>query len=251
MKIAHLVAGAAGLALAGTANAAVISLNFEGISTSYPFSNSSVYIQDFYNGGTSSVGTSGTNYGISFGGNALAICLNTSSANCSNTSRGGLGDPNSQRAGLYFLDGDETFMNVAAGFDTGFSFNYVSASYNGAVTVYDGLNGTGNLLATLNLTVNAGPCDPSQSRIADFCPFSPFGVTFDGIARSVSFAGVANQIVFDDITFGSDVPGQPTVPGGIPEPASWALLIAGFGLVGTAIRRRRPRMAGAVARGRS
>ncbi len=31
----------------------------------------------------------------------------------------------------------------------------------------------------------------------------------------------------------------PTPPGGVPEPASWALLIAGFGLTGVALRRRR------------
>jgi hypothetical protein len=28
-------------------------------------------------------------------------------------------------------------------------------------------------------------------------------------------------------------------PGGVPEPASWAMLIAGFGLTGAAMRRRR------------
>ena len=32
-------------------------------------------------------------------------------------------------------------------------------------------------------------------------------------------------------------------PAGVPEPASWAMLIAGFGLVGAAARRRRPAMA--------
>lgn len=249
MKLAPLVAGAASLALAGAANAAVVSLNFEGISPSYPFDNNTVYIQDFYNGGTSSAGTSGTDYGISFGGNALNICLNTPGVSCSNTSRGGIGDPASQRGALFFLDGDETFMNIAAGFDTGFSFNYVSANYSGAVRVFDGLNGTGNLLATLDLTPNAGNCDSSYSMGAGFCPFSPFGVTFDGIAHSVSFAGVADQIVFDDITFGSDVPGNPDVPpvSGIPEPASWVLLIAGFGLVGGAVRRRQPRTAAVTA----
>lgn len=30
------------------------------------------------------------------------------------------------------------------------------------------------------------------------------------------------------------------IPGGVPEPASWALMIAGFGLVGAAARRRKP-----------
>ncbi len=95
------------------------------------------------------------------------------------------------------------------------------------------MNGTGNLLATLNLLPNAGSC-PGYG--AGFCPYGPAGVLFEGIARSVSFGGVANQIVFDDITFGSDVPGP---GGGVPEPATWAMLIMGFGLVGSAARRRR------------
>jgi len=221
------------VAMAAPASAAVVSLNFEGINATYP-STDYAFIQEFYNGGTSSQGTSGTNFGISFGSNAQAICLNSQTQRCSNTSRGGLGDSNSQQGGLFFLQGNETFMNVAAGFETGFSFNYVSVSFSGSVTVYDGLNGTGNLLATLDLSPNAGSC-PGYS--AGFCPFSPTGVLFDGVARSVSFGGVANQIVFDDITFGSDIPG-PGVPG-IPEPATWAMMILGFGLVGFAARRRR------------
>ena len=119
-------------------------------------------------------------------------------------------------------------MNVAAGFDTGFSFNYVSVSQPGSVSVFDGLDGTGNLLATIRLSPNAGNCP----GLGGFCPFSPIGVAFAGTAKSVSFAGVANQIVFDDITFGA------VTPGGVPEPAAWAMMLAGFGLVGSAMRRR-------------
>ena len=219
---------ALGLGLAGAAQADVIVLDFENIATTYPFPNNSVFVQGYYNGGTSSAGTSGTNHGIQFSSNSLVICLNNPGISCSNTSRGGLA-PGSDEGALFFLSGSESIMNIAAGFDTGFSFNYVSLSFSGSVEVYDGLNGTGNLLATLNLTPNAGSC-PGYG--AQFCPFGPFGVTFDGIARSVSFGGVANQIVFDDITFGSDVPG-----GDVPEPAVLGLL--GFGLFGLAAFRRR------------
>ncbi len=42
-------------------------------------------------------------------------------------------------------------MNVASGFTTGFSFYYASAMA-GTVTVYDGLNATGNVLATIPIT---------------------------------------------------------------------------------------------------
>ncbi|THD61667.1 MAG: PEP-CTERM sorting domain-containing protein [Phenylobacterium sp.] len=40
----------------------------------------------------------------------------------------------------------------------------------------------------------------------------------------------------------SNSPNLPTAPtGGVPEPASWALMIAGFGLAGAGLRRRRGR----------
>ena len=214
------------LCAAGSASADVVSLNFEGVNATYP--SGSAQVLGFYNGGTSSDGTTGTNYGISFGSNALAICLNSTTVFCSNTSRGGLA-PGSDKGGLFFLDGSETFMNVAAGFTTGFSFNYVSFSFNGAVNVYDGANGTGNVLATLNLTPNAGSC-PGYN--AGFCPFSASGVNFAGTAFSVGFAGVANQIVFDDVTFGSSVPG-------VPEPETYALMLAGLATVAAIARRRK------------
>ncbi len=226
-KIAAAVAAAVALGFAGSASAGIVSLNFENVNSTYP--SGFAFIQEFYNGGHSSDGTSGANYGVSFGGNAQAICLNTPGVGCSNTSRGGLA-PGSEKGGLFFLSGAETYMNVAAGFDTGFSFNYVSLSFAGSVKVYDGLNGTGALLGQVDLVPNAAGCDAAYG--AQFCPFAPAGVAFTGTAKSVAWGGVANQIVFDDVTLGSKDPGP-----GVPEPASLALL--GLGLVGLAASRRR------------
>ena len=224
-----VLAAASGLACAiGTAQADVIVLNFEGINATYPSGAANIY--DFYNGGTSSDGTSGVDYGVEFTDNALAICLNTPGVVCSNTSRGGVA-PGSELGALFWLEGPETYMNYAAGFENGFSVNYAAPNTPGSVSVYAGLNGTGGLLATLDLGLTPATCGSEYSAL--YCPFVAAGVNFDGVAMSISFAGTANFIVFDDVTFGSAIPG-------IPEPSTYALFAAGLlGLAYTARRRRR------------
>jgi hypothetical protein len=233
MQFTKLLAATALLAGSATAaSASVIVLDFEGVNASYPSGYAQVL--EFYNGGTSSDGTSGTNYGVSFSSNARAICLNTPGVSCSNTSRGGLA-PGSDKGGLFFLEGQETILNYGTGFTTGFSFFYAQPNTRGGeVRVYDGLDGLGTLLGSITLGLTPSTCGPEYG--AGYCPFVPVGVAFGGTAKSIVFAGVANFVVFDDITFGSDVPGGGGV---VPEPATWAMMIAGFGLVGAAMRRRR------------
>ena len=67
---------------------------------------------------------------------------------------------------------------------------------------------------------------------------SSYSVT-EPSARSKSVAAVL-VVLYAAIT--EDV--APPV-GGVPEPATWAILIAGFGFVGTAMRRRRIAIASA------
>jgi hypothetical protein len=209
-------AAAVAAGMASGAHAGIIDLTFDGIAPTYPFFTLS--IDSYYNGGLSSIGTTGPNYGVSFPNNALNVCLNSMTVDCSGASKGGLGPANSREGGLIFISGRSMFMDVAAGFGTGFSFDYVSLSESGSVTVWSGLDGTGTLLATIDLSPNAGSC---PGYTADYCPFSAKGVSFAGTARSVDFAGAANSIVFDDVTLGSPTPG-------IPEPSTWTMMALAF-----------------------
>lgn len=196
-----------------SANAAVITLDFEGIGNLNPVGN-------YYNGG------GGVNYGISFSDNALAIVDSDAGGT------GNFGGEPSPSTILFFLSGTAATLNYAAGFDTGFSFYYSAISNPGFIRVYDGLNGAGNLLATLNLPLTPfnGAPDPTGS----YSPFVPVGVAFTGTARSVDFGGVVDQIGFDNITFGSETPGGANVPDG----GSSALLLS-LGVLGLAGVRRR------------
>jgi hypothetical protein len=118
-------------------------------------------------------------------------------------------------------------------------------------------------------TVNAGDVIRFYLRVTANAPTGNLGIfstdpadpnpTLNGglnHAWHVPFAGDAMlgipaglRIGFEDIVGGGDkdyddhvfvfrFPGSPGVPG-IPEPATWGLMIAGFGLVGFAARRRK------------
>jgi len=130
---------------------------------------------------------------------------------------------------MFFPDADHAILNAPSGFTAGISFFYAS-SVPATVTVYDGSNATGRVLATLHLAAPASGC-PGDPTGVNAC-WSKVGAAFAGTAFSVLFGGAANRTAFDNITIGSPF-------AVIPEPAAWALLIAGFGLVGCAARRRR------------
>ena len=79
-------------------------------------------------------------------------------------------------------------------------------------------------------------------------PFLSFAHTGSSLNLLFRAAGAGWQ-GGDDEGYGLDnvvltYDGVRAPPGGVPEPTSWALMIAGFGLAGTALRRRRQLVAG-------
>jgi hypothetical protein len=98
-----------------------------------------------------------------------------------------------------------------------------------------------SIVTTLNTQI-------SQVRDADFIGFSDFPQTFNVFEGAFSIVDIFGQIVGDPmvtlnhiaVTEGFESTGYiGTGVGGVPEPSNWAMLIAGFGLVGAVSRRRR------------
>ena len=198
-----LAVAGAGVSLAGLCVAQqcaqVPILTFEGLRDNEP-------ILNFYNGGYGANGSGpGPNYGITFEGQSLAIISDLSSIVTPAGPQMGSGHFSNAPSGItsaYFLSGAGVVMNVPAGFTTGFSVYYAAANTAGSITVYDGLDATGNVLATLQLPINGSNCGPEI-----YSCWSPVGVPFKGVAKSVNFSGAANFIGFDNITVGSVTPG--------------------------------------------
>ena len=143
-------------------------------------------ILDFYNGGTGSQGSSGTNFGIGFAAGALALI------DADDGGGGNFANEPSANTIAFFLGQAQLTMNVFAGFSTGFSFFYTSSTV-ASVTVYAGLNATGAILGVLNLAAQHTGNNCTGDPTGTFCNWTAVGVAFAGTARSVDFSGTANQ----------------------------------------------------------
>jgi hypothetical protein len=128
--------------------------------------------------------------------------------------------PSPLGVGVVQLDGvvnTTSFMNVAAGVENKLSFFYSSiADVTGAIKAYSGLNGTGTLLGTFNMTGNT----------ADFTNWSLANFSFSGTAKSFDLSATNGVAGLDNIQ-------------AVPEPESYASLLAGLALLGVVARRRK------------
>jgi len=169
-KTLFALGAAAIAAVAGSASADVYTLTFEGVGDLAEVAN-------FYNGGTDSLGNAGPNYGVEFAQGSLGLI---------DADVGGSGNIANEPSGqtvLFFLTAQAAVMNVPAGFNDGFAVKYAAPYFDGFVTIYDGLNGTGNVLAAAYLPINgnAGGGDPN----GQYNTWWLVGLTFDGTAKSV------------------------------------------------------------------
>src|SRR5215831_5808162 len=115
MRLSAVAAVAAvAVAMSASARASTV-LDFENIQP-YPPGHFDTQVFGYYDGGKSSNGSSGPNYGVLFNANTYVLCLNTVGTSCSNTSRGAPGP--SDEAGIVFEENaffdDTGVMNVPA-----------------------------------------------------------------------------------------------------------------------------------------
>lgn len=113
-----------------------------------------------------------------------------------------------------YSPGGHGVINVPDGFG---SFDFTLGTMAPATfNVWSGLDGSGSLLGSAVFAANGGS-------------FAAASVPFSGLAHSVTLAAVPAYTGIDNVALGA-------LP--VPEPAHWAMLVAGL-LIGGLIKRRR------------
>ena len=209
MKKMFVSAALALLAAAPTlASATEFLVDFE---KNWDYSNGDV--NGYYSGGTAADASFGANLGVSF--------VNVSGLSNDANFTYYTGAPSAQGTAYAhtFAATDQAFMNVEAGVVGALQFYYSSPqAVVAAVKAYDGLNGTGTLLGTFDLTAN--------TAAATYDNWTPVQFTFTGTAKSFDLTAGANVVGLDNIS-------------AVPEADSLLMMLAGGSLLlGVANRRR-------------
>jgi len=166
-------------------------------------------VNSYYSGGTADDGSAGANLGVEF------VNVGGLSNDANFTYYSGAPSPQGTAYATTFLPDDRAYMNVASGVGGALTFYYSSPEDRiGAVKAYSGLNGTGTLLGTFDLTANSSSYDT----------WNAVAFRFGGLAHSFDLTGAANVVGFDNIS-------------AVPEPGMLAMLLAGG--IGLALRARR------------
>lgn len=153
------------------------------------------FVQNYYDDGTGSLGSGpGKNFGLQFTSNAQAIV---------SAAKGGSGNFINNPGGgpvMFFQTGNSATITATNLISSGLWLSY-SALQSGTVTVYDGPNGTGNILASITLSPNNSGCTTYK-----LCVWSSVGVPLSATAGSIRFGGTADFLAIGTIHLGVALP---------------------------------------------
>lgn len=124
-------------------------------------------------------------------------------------------------------------LNVLNGFVRGSSLDFSSLDSGMFITVYSGLDGTGDS-TTFSGFGRSSSCTVSGFR---FCNWNSLTLDFTGVAKSIFVTGQDARVMIDNLSF---VSAPASSPSGLPEPSSIVLALGAIGALGV-VRRRAAR----------
>lgn len=208
--------------LAGNASAAIV-LDFNGVGNG-------AFVNDFYNGGTDSLGNSGTNYGIHFNGGQV---IYNADGPLISGGFSGFSITFAQNLVATNQNGDYGVSFLAAGFGTGSDGSHTNFYVNNQIIEALFVGGNGNPYCSTQIE-----CATGGYNWVDPQDMGGYFTLVSGLINRIDFSAS----YADDITFGvTSRPERrraPDDPARIPEPSTLALLgLGAFGLLGA--RRRK------------
>lgn len=114
---------------------------------------------------------------------------------------------------------------------------YATVNMTGTVSLLDAFGYA--LFTSALFTSDEGSVHVGQYGNVSTGPVTFYGVRYDGTLNSMS-SGTSRTYNLPGLSlYGQDFALVDAPPGGVPEPATWAMMLVGFGAIGFAMRRQR------------